>query len=237
MNETNGPGAVVPVGWMRTIAGLYPDPSIYTPAVLERGTPILPEEAKEGDLFFWTTSHSAWTVSTCEKSEFITPALERRYEYAWLRPHAVPPQESDKGRGCGQAYHDERGEVQDCEEGALCRRCLERQLAEARAALLAYQEIATEAEHIINASSGGHDWNLGRLNDLVDKLGAAPADVVTVPREEWEALRALFAAAGRAIHAASTGERATLEEINDAWAGVCSAQVALRSSAQGGEGV
>ena len=56
-----------------------------------------------------------------------------------------------------------------------------------------------------------------------------------MPREEWEALRALFAAAGRTIHTASTGGRATLEEINDAWAGVCSAQIALRSSAQAGK--
>ena len=63
----------------------------------------------------------------------------------------------------------------------------------------------------------------------------APADVVTVPRKELAALRKLFTAAGHTIHAAATGGRATLEEINDAWAGVCSAHIALRSSAQAGK--
>ena len=351
--DTNsGAGSVggVPVGWKieraacqaeihplaRKLAGtdtLVPDPTIYTSAVLERGTPILPEEAKVGDLFFWTTSHSAWTVSTFEKGEFTTPALERRYEYAWLRPHAAPPQESDKGRELPEPWNEEssrkiqalieerdrairrakdtedrlveahaelakaRDEVEALREevaltnehehqilqerneardelqtardayaellqetklteeagGAVARAYQERdevlrELAQARAALLAYQEAGKldPDAWVVETRGGNVIYWTSKDREIAEQVAAsydreaiplyrhppAPADVVTVPREEWEALRALFAAAGRAIHAASTGGRATLEEINEAWAGVCAAQIASRSSAQ-----
>lgn len=63
----------------------------------------------------------------------------------------------------------------------------------------------------------------------IDRLRARVAEMEKQPRaNELHALRNLFAAAGRTIHAASAGGRATLEEINDAWAEVCAAHVANR---------
>ena len=63
----------------------------------------------------------------------------------------------------------------------------------------------------------------------IDRLRARVAEMEKQPRaNELCALRNLFAAAGRTIHTASAGGRATLEEINDAWADVCAANVANR---------
>ena len=67
------------------------------------------------------------------------------------------------------------------------------------------------------------------LADEVARLRARVAEMEKQPRaNELCALRNLFAAAGRTIHTASAGGRATLEEINDAWADVCAANVANR---------
>ena len=64
----------------------------------------------------------------------------------------------------------------------------------------------------------------------IDRLRARVAEMEKQPRaNELRALRNLFAAAGRTIHTASAGGRATLEEINDAWADVCAANVANRA--------
>ena len=113
-----------------------------------------------------------------------------------------------------------------------------------RVILSALGRVAQEAAWLRHGRCRGYEdlWDgpLGDIDGALNALdalrdGPAPADVVTVPREELKALRDLFAAAGRTIHTASTGGRATLEEINDAWAGVCSAKIALRSSAQAGK--
>ena len=106
MNETNGPGAVVPVGrvvriptgWMpvtgdvayhstRDVDGAIfcPDPSIYTPAVLERGTPILADEARRLDLF-WDVLAEEWLA--WDGHSWLD--TEARAKSAWLRPHAAP---------------------------------------------------------------------------------------------------------------------------------------------------
>ena len=64
----------------------------------------------------------------------------------------------------------------------------------------------------------------------IDRLRARVAEMEKQPRaNELRALRNLFAAAGRTIHTASAGGRATLEESNDAWADVCAANVANRA--------
>lgn len=75
-------------------------------------------------------------------------------------------------------------------------------------------------------------------NLAVSRARAIPADralgdgMVQVDQKELMALESLFGAAGRAIHAASSGRGATLVEINEEWAGVCAAKV-LRAN-QGG---
>ena len=85
----------------------------------------------------------------------------------------------------------------------------------------AAQEAAANARLLAEA----HQLSQGEI----DRLRARVAELEKQPRaNELRALRDLFAAAGRTIHAASTGGRATLEEINDAWAEVCAAQVANR---------
>ena len=67
------------------------------------------------------------------------------------------------------------------------------------------------------------------LEEERDHLRSGEAGKEKQPRaNELCALRNLFAAAGRTIHTASAGGRATLEEINDAWADVCAANVANR---------
>jgi hypothetical protein len=48
--------------------------------------------------------------------------------------------------------------------------------------------------------------------------------------KELAALRNLFAACGENIHACSGGQPVTLAAINDAWAGVCAAQVTRRDA-------
>ena len=87
----------------------------------------------------------------------------------------------------------------------------------------AAQEAAANARLLAEA----HQLSQGEI----DRLRARVAELEKQPRaNELRALRDLFAAAGRTIHAASTGGRATLEEINDAWAEVCAAQVANRDT-------
>ena len=173
--DTNsGAGSVggVPVGWMRTIAGLYPDPSIYTPAVLERGTPILPGEEKRLDLF-WDVLAEEWLA--WDGHSWLD--TEARANLAWLRPHAAPPQESDKGRGCGQASHDRSGEAG---EAASLR-------ADAIRSRAMRGEPITDAERCLLA------WGTSSATDRASfergwEAHRFPADVVTVPREEWEAV-------------------------------------------------
>lgn len=70
---------------------------------------------------------------------------------------------------------------------------------------------------------------LDTLLEERDRLRARVAELEKQPHaNELRALRDLFAAAGRTIHTASSGGRATLEEINDAWAEVCAAKVVNR---------
>ena len=82
------------------------------------------------------------------------------------------------------------------------------------------------ADAVRMAEEGG---TLNQANNEIDRLRARVAELEKQPRaNELRALRNLFAAAGRTIHTASAGGRATLEEINDAWAEVCAAHVANR---------
>lgn len=82
------------------------------------------------------------------------------------------------------------------------------------------------ADAVRMAEDGGA---LNQANNEIDRLRARVEELENQPRaNELRALRNLFAAAGRTIHAASAGGRATLEEINDAWAEVCAAHVANR---------
>ena len=82
-----------------------------------------------------------------------------------------------------------------------------------------------EARRTTEAEGG----SLNQANNEIDRLRARVAEMEKQPRaNELCALRNLFAAAGRTIHTASAGGRATLEEINDAWADVCAANVANR---------
>ena len=70
---------------------------------------------------------------------------------------------------------------------------------------------------------------MSQEQDEIDRLRARVAELEKQPHaNELRALRDLFAAAGRTIHTASSGGRATLEEINDAWAEVCAAKVVNR---------
>ena len=73
-----------------------------------------------------------------------------------------------------------------------------------------------------NRSETSDFYALGRLRARVAEMEKQPR------ANELRALRNLFAAAGRTIHTASAGGRATLEEINDAWADVCATNVANR---------
>ena len=82
------------------------------------------------------------------------------------------------------------------------------------------------ADAVRMAEEGGA---LNQADNEIDRLRARVAELEKQPRaNELRALRNLFAAAGRTIHTASAGGRATLEEINDAWAEVCAAHVANR---------
>jgi hypothetical protein len=93
------PGGTVPVGWLRIWwqAGtpcpalsrqldgdtrIKPDPSIYTPEVLAKGTPILPENAGLEDQYF-SSAVGRWVPSSLS-------ALSVRDAFAWLRPHPAP---------------------------------------------------------------------------------------------------------------------------------------------------
>ena len=82
-----------------------------------------------------------------------------------------------------------------------------------------------EARRATEAEGGG----MNQLNNEIDRLRARVAELEKQPHaNELRALRDLFTAAGRTIHTASSGGRATLEEINDAWAEVCAAKVVSR---------
>lgn len=82
------------------------------------------------------------------------------------------------------------------------------------------------ADAVRMAEEGG---TLNQANNEIGRLRARVAELEKQPRaNELRALRNLFAAAGRTIHTACAGGRATLEEINDAWAEVCAAHVANR---------
>ena len=82
-----------------------------------------------------------------------------------------------------------------------------------------------EARRVTEAEGG----SLNQANNEIDRLRARVAELEKQPHaNELRALRDLFAAAGRTIHTASSGGRATLEEINDAWAEVCAAKVVNR---------
>lgn len=82
------------------------------------------------------------------------------------------------------------------------------------------------ADAVRRAEDGGA---LNQADNEIDRLRARVAELEKQPRtNELRALRNLFAAAGRTIHTASAGGRATLEEINDAWAEVCATHVANR---------
>lgn len=82
------------------------------------------------------------------------------------------------------------------------------------------------ADAVRMAEDGGA---LNQADNEIGRLRARVAELEKQPRaNELRALRNLFAAAGRTIHTASAGGRATLEEINDAWAEVCAAHVANR---------
>ena len=84
---------------------------------------------------------------------------------------------------------------------------------------------SAEARRVTEAEGG----SLNQANNEIDRLRARVAYLEKQPHaNELLALRNLFAAAGRTIHAAACGAPATLEEINDAWAEVCAAHVANR---------
>ena len=244
MNETNGPGAVVPVGLREEIeriarllgptndlpvrmkvSGAY-DALMELTVAMDNAAPS-PQPAPGSD------AEREIPIGTSDSGYFrreLTSLLGRlgNADGPWLSRYlrrladvadpAAPPQESDKGRGCGQTYHDERGEVQDCEEGALCRRCLERQLAEARAEVEALREevaLTNEHEHQI----------LQERNEARDELQTA-RDAYAELLEQTR----LTEEAGGAVARAYQERDEAVRELAQTRAALLAYQEALRSA-------
>lgn len=77
---------------------------------------------------------------------------------------------------CGKVYHDERGEVQDCDDGNPCRACLREQLRTAKADLVQLRlscqrmphEVAEHVDRLRDIATTQH-WSASDLREAIER--------------------------------------------------------------------
>ena len=137
---------------------------------------------------------------------------------------------------CGTSYHDERGEVQDCTPATPCRSCLVAEVERLREIVTDPDDVIADRKAVqvaVDILQRRRDQTsqrvVGCLQSALDypstEAATIPPGHVLVDARELEALRELFRASGDTIHASAEGSRVTLTAINEAWAGVCAAQI------------
>lgn len=86
-------------------------------------------------------------------------------------------------RTCGNHYHDERGEVQDCTEKAPCRGCLEACIAELERTVKDHEEVHADKRQLVREMDVIMNGEEGAARQ------ASLGDIVAQLAKEWQLLQ------------------------------------------------